>query len=361
MATDSHGRRIDYLRISAHRPLQPALRLLHAGGGCRVRAARGDADVRGDRALRRVRRLGGHQQDPADRRRAARAPRRGRPRPSPPRDSRTRVHRAHHQRNAAAAVRRAAARGWAFAREHSASTRWTPASTPASRAAASSKTPLPASTLPSRTVFDPVKLNVVVVRSLDPDLLGFAKLTIEPPAARPLHRIHAGRRRRGGLGLPLGHRHRGQRGLDACRHRPERRGHRSDHRGGGGRGSRRAHGRRPEGRSRRMGTGELLPAPRRARHGRRHLAALSPLLRRVQPPAPDRRRPPAPLSLLGPRARRPERACAPAPTRTFELSSARHSPTSPKATTCASAPPAACPRSEDDRWCREPRQAHTPR
>ena len=31
--------------------------------------------------------------------------------------------------------------------------------------------------------FDPVKLNVVVVRSLDPDLLGFAKLTID----RPLH------------------------------------------------------------------------------------------------------------------------------------------------------------------------------
>ena len=35
MATDAFGRRIDYLRISRHRPLQPALRLLHARRGRR--------------------------------------------------------------------------------------------------------------------------------------------------------------------------------------------------------------------------------------------------------------------------------------------------------------------------------------
>ena len=168
----------------AHRPLQPALRLLHARRG-RARGSRTtrSSPTRRSSASRAIAVERGHRQDPPHRRRAARAPGRRRPRAPAPRDRRRRGHRAHHQRDAAAALRRASCATPGSSASTSASTRSTPRSTRASRAAASSTTRSPGSTPRSRPASRPVKLNVVVVRSLEQDLLGFAKMTLD----RPLH------------------------------------------------------------------------------------------------------------------------------------------------------------------------------
>src|SRR5829696_5972513 len=58
-----------------HRQVQLPLHLLHAGGRARVAPARQGAVVRGDRAARRRARADGRRRGPADRRRAARPPR----------------------------------------------------------------------------------------------------------------------------------------------------------------------------------------------------------------------------------------------------------------------------------------------
>ena len=63
-----------------HRPLQPALQLLHAGGGVRVAAARGHPGLRRDRASGGRVRLAGREQGAPHRRRAAAPPGRDRSR-----------------------------------------------------------------------------------------------------------------------------------------------------------------------------------------------------------------------------------------------------------------------------------------
>ena len=146
--------------------------------------------------------------------------------------------------------------------------------------------------------FAPVKLNVVVVRSLDPDLLGFAKLTIDRPLhVRFIEYMPVGDAEEGsgchsdiGTVDTEGWTRSDTVPSDEVVARIAERGRR--------RRSRRAHGRLAHRRARRLGPRELLPLPRRARHRRRHLAALAPLLRRLQPVASDRRRPPAPVPVL---------------------------------------------------------------
>ena len=105
-----------------HRSLQLPLRLLHAQGGLRARLrvprARRAADVRGDRAAGAdLRRRPWGEQDPPDRRRAARAPRAGAARRDARADPRARGPGHDHQRLGAGA-QGAGARGRRAAPDH---------------------------------------------------------------------------------------------------------------------------------------------------------------------------------------------------------------------------------------------------
>ena len=183
-----------------------------------------------------------------------------------------------------------------------------------------------------------MKLNVVVVRSLDQDLLGFAKMTLD----RPLHVRFIEY-------MPVGDAEEGagchsdigtvdSEGWTRARHRPERReSSRGSPSEAAAAGLGVLDGGRARRRSRRLGPGELLPAPRRARHRRRHLAALAPLLRRVQPPASDRRRQLRPC-LFSDEELDVRTVLRTGTDEDVRAVVRRRSPTSPKATTCAWAP-----------------------
>ena len=108
-----HAARTGQGRLPAplhHRPLQPALHLLHAGGGRRGPRPRRDPQLRGARRLRARRRRRRHHQGAHHRRRAARPPGLRRFRRHARAHQRHRRHLAHHQRRAAAEVRARAGR-----------------------------------------------------------------------------------------------------------------------------------------------------------------------------------------------------------------------------------------------------------
>ena len=91
--------------------------------------------------------------------------------------------RAHHQRHAAAAVRRASCARRASSASTSPSTRSTPTVYAQITRGGKLADALAGLDAAFEAGIDPVKLNVVVVRSLEQDLLGFAKMTLD----RPLH------------------------------------------------------------------------------------------------------------------------------------------------------------------------------
>ena len=110
----------------------------------------------------------------------------------------------------------------------------------------------------------PIKINVVVVRRLDQDLLSFARMTIDRPLhVRFIEYMPVGGDERAVAGRRVRLRRRARR-LDRGRPRPERRDpRRALARGRRGR-PRRARARRARRRARRLGPGALLPL-RRAR------------------------------------------------------------------------------------------------
>ena len=123
--------------------------------------------------------------------------------------------------------------------------------------------------------FSPVKVNVVVVRSLNQDLGAFARHGHRPAVARALHRVHAGRRR-GSRGRARTRWRLDRGGPRSCRGDPRRSrlGHDGPRDGG-------ARGDASLGRAGGLGTGALLHRRGRPGHARRDLAALAALLRRT--------------------------------------------------------------------------------
>ena len=312
MATDSHGRRIDYLRISLTDRCN--LRCVYCmpaeGVTWKDHAEILTYDeierftrIAVEEGIGKIRLTGG---EPLVRRGVADLVR------DAARDIGRRERRAHHQRHAAAALRRRAARRRPRAHQHQPRLARPRGVRAASRAAASSTTRSPGSTPRSRPASIPVKLNVVVVRSLEQDLLGFAKMTLE----RPLHVRFIEYMPVGDAEEGSGCHSDGSAGWTRADSVPsEEVLERLSAEGvAAGLGELLA-GRARQG-ARRLGPGALLSVRGLAGHRRRHLAALAPLLRRVQPPASDRRRPAAPVPVQRRRARRAHRAARPEPTRT---------------------------------------------
>ena len=145
--------------------------------------------------------------------------------------------------------------------------------------------------------FNPVKINAVAVRSLDQDYLAFAKLSLD----RPLHVRFIEY-------MPVGESsgsHGCGWGKDDVVPSEELFEHHQRARPGRRHGRARGRRRRPPAR---LGAGALLPVPERAGHGGLHQPAVAPLLQRVQPPAPHGRRQAAPVLVLGRRVRPAHRA-----------------------------------------------------
>ena len=146
--------------------------------------------------------------------------------------------------------------------------------------------------------FDPVKLNVVVVRSLDQDLLGFAKLTLDRPLhVRFIEYMPVGDAEEGaGCHSDIGTVDSEGWTRDDTVPSDEVLARIAEEGAAAGLGELAAVARRdaPGG----WGPARYYRFPGALGHGRRHLAALASLLRRVQPAATDRRRPPAPVPVL---------------------------------------------------------------
>ena len=291
----------------------------------------------------------GHQQDPPHRRRAARAPGRRRPRAPPARDPRPRGDRADHQRDAAAQVRRAAARGRALERVNISLDSLDPEVYARITRGGKLADALAGLDAAFDVGFDPVKLNVVVVRSLDQDLLGFAKLTLDRPLhVRFIEYMPVGRRR-GGPGCHSDIGTVDTEGWTRADTVPSDEVVARIAERGRGRRSRRARRRsrattRPAAGARRATTASRARRARSASSRRCRTTSAPSATACASPPTAGCARASSRDDELDVRTRPARRV----PTRTCARSSARRSPTSPKATTCASAPRAACPRSEDD-------------
>jgi hypothetical protein len=283
MATDAYGRRIDYLRISLT-------------DRCNLRCvycmpAKGVAWKPHDEilTLEEIERFAASPSRRASRRSASPVASRScaracRPRAAPHVAHRPRSDRAHHQRHAAAPLRRTARRRRPHARQRLARLA-RPRGVRAHHTGGKLEDALAGLDAAFAAGMGPVKLNAVVMRSLEQDLLGFARMTLDRPVhVRFIEYMPVGGTAEGECEPACP---RAGRAPTTSRRRdpraPRRRGRRCRPRG--------ARPSTPRQCARRLGSGALLPLRRRARHHRRHHPALAPLLRRVQPAAPDRRRP----------------------------------------------------------------------